>query len=453
MHLKGMIYMAVTLNAKYLEPFVNHEELEAIFPQVQAAHRTIHEKSGPGNDFLGWLDLPVDYDREEFTRIQKAAQKIRSNSQVLIVIGIGGSYLGARAAIELLHSQMYNDLATDTPKIYFVGNSISPSYLNQILKICEGKDFSINVISKSGTTTEPALAFRIFRKLAIEKYGREGAKERIFCTTDKARGTLKQLADEEGYETFVIPDDVGGRYSVLTAVGLLPIAVSGSDIQKLMDGAAKAREALAVCDLEKNDCYRYAALRNILYRKGKAIEIMVSYEPAFTMMNEWYKQLFGESEGKDNKGIYPSSAIFSTDLHSMGQFIQEGSRILFETVVDIKKPQQDLYIEADPANFDGLNFLSQQNMSVVNQKAMQGTILAHTQGGVPNRVLELPEVNEEELGYLIYFFEKACALSGYLLAVNPFNQPGVESYKKNMFALLGKPGYEDQKEALEAQLR
>lgn len=453
MHLKGMIYMAVTLNAKYLEPFVNHEELEAIFPQVQAAHRTIHEKSGPGNDFLGWLDLPVDYDREEFTRIQKAAQKIRSNSQVLIVIGIGGSYLGARAAIELLHSQMYNDLATDTPKIYFVGNSISPSYLNQILKICEGKDFSINVISKSGTTTEPALAFRIFRKLAIEKYGREGAKERIFCTTDKARGTLKQLADEEGYETFVIPDDVGGRYSVLTAVGLLPIAVSGSDIQKLMDGAAKAREALSVCDLEKNDCYRYAALRNILYRKGKAIEIMVSYEPAFTMMNEWYKQLFGESEGKDNKGIYPSSAIFSTDLHSMGQFIQEGSRILFETVVDIKKPQQDLYIEADPANFDGLNFLSQQNMSVVNQKAMQGTILAHTQGGVPNMVLELPEVNEEELGYLIYFFEKACALSGYLLAVNPFNQPGVESYKKNMFALLGKPGYEDQKEALEAQLR
>lgn len=453
MHLKGMIYMAVTLNAKYLEPFVNHEELEAIFPQVQAAHRTIHEKSGPGNDFLGWLDLPVDYDREEFTRIQKAAQKIRSNSQVLIVIGIGGSYLGARAAIELLHSQMYNDLATDTPKIYFVGNSISPSYLNQILKICEGEDFSINVISKSGTTTEPALAFRIFRKLAIEKYGREGAKERIFCTTDKARGTLKQLADEEGYETFVIPDDVGGRYSVLTAVGLLPIAVSGSDIQKLMDGAAKAREVLSVCDLEKNDCYRYAALRNILYRKGKAIEIMVSYEPAFTMMNEWYKQLFGESEGKDNKGIYPSSAIFSTDLHSMGQFIQEGSRILFETVVDIKKPQQDLYIEADPANFDGLNFLSQQNMSVVNQKAMQGTILAHTQGGVPNMVLELPEVNEEELGYLIYFFEKACALSGYLLAVNPFNQPGVESYKKNMFALLGKPGYEDQKEALEAQLR
>ncbi len=444
--------MAVTLNAKYLEPFVHEGELQEILPQVEAAHRTIHEKSGPGNDFLGWLDLPVNYDREEFDRILKAAQKIRSHSQVLVVIGIGGSYLGARAAIELLHSQLYNNLG-DGPQIYFAGNSISPTYLNQVIRLCEGKDFSINVISKSGTTTEPALAFRIFRDLAIKKYGREGAKERIFCTTDKAKGTLKQLADEEGYETFVIPDDVGGRYSVLTAVGLLPIAVSGSDIGKLMEGAAKAREDLSVCDLDKNDCYRYAALRNILYRKGKAIEILVSYEPAFSMMAEWYKQLFGESEGKDNKGIYPSSAIFSTDLHSMGQFIQEGSRILFETVVDIAAPQQDLYIQPDPNNFDGLNFLSDQNMSVVNRKAMQGTILAHTEGGVPNMVLQLPAINEEELGYLIYFFEKACALSGYLLAVNPFNQPGVESYKKNMFALLGKPGYEDQKQALEARLK
>ena len=444
--------MAVTLNAKYLEPFVHEGELQAILPQVEAAHRTIHEKSGPGNDFLGWLDLPVNYDREEFDRILKAAQKIRSHSQVLVVIGIGGSYLGARAAIELLHSQLYNNLG-DGPQIYFAGNSISPTYLNQVIRLCEGKDFSINVISKSGTTTEPALAFRIFRDLAIKKYGREGAKERIFCTTDKAKGTLKQLADEEGYETFVIPDDVGGRYSVLTAVGLLPIAVSGSDIGKLMEGAAKAREDLSVCDLDKNDCYRYAALRNILYRKGKAIEILVSYEPAFSMMAEWYKQLFGESEGKDNKGIYPSSAIFSTDLHSMGQFIQEGSRILFETVVDIAAPQQDLYIQPDPNNFDGLNFLSDQNMSVVNRKAMQGTILAHTEGGVPNMVLQLPAINEEELGYLIYFFEKACALSGYLLAVNPFNQPGVESYKKNMFALLGKPGYEDQNQALEARLK
>ena len=444
--------MAVTLNAKYLEPFVHEGELQAILPQVEAAHRTIHEKSGPGNDFLGWLDLPVNYDREEFDRILKAAQKIRSHSQVLVVIGIGGSYLGARAAIELLHSQLYNNLG-DGPQIYFAGNSISPTYLNQVIRLCEGKDFSINVISKSGTTTEPALAFRIFRDLAIKKYGREGAKERIFCTTDKAKGTLKQLADEEGYETFVIPDDVGGRYSVLTAVGLLPIAVSGSDIAKLMEGAARAREDLSVCDLDKNDCYRYAALRNILYRKGKAIEILVSYEPAFSMIAEWYKQLFGESEGKDNKGIYPSSAIFSTDLHSMGQFIQEGSRILFETVVDIAAPQQDLYIQPDPNNFDGLNFLSDQNMSVVNRKAMQGTILAHTEGGVPNMVLQLPAINEEELGYLIYFFEKACALSGYLLAVNPFNQPGVESYKKNMFALLGKPGYEDQKQALEARLK
>ncbi len=444
--------MAVTLNAKYLEPFVHEGELQAILPQVEAAHRTIHEKSGPGNDFLGCLDLPVNYDREEFDRILKAAQKIRSHSQVLVVIGIGGSYLGARAAIELLHSQLYNNLG-DGPQIYFAGNSISPTYLNQVIRLCEGKDFSINVISKSGTTTEPALAFRIFRDLAIKKYGREGAKERIFCTTDKAKGTLKQLADEEGYETFVIPDDVGGRYSVLTAVGLLPIAVSGSDIAKLMEGAAKAREDLSVCDLDKNDCYRYAALRNILYRKGKAIEILVSYEPSFSMMAEWYKQLFGESEGKDNKGIYPSSAIFSTDLHSMGQFIQEGSRILFETVVDIAAPQQDLYIQPDPNNFDGLNFLSDQNMSVVNRKAMQGTILAHTEGGVPNMVLQLPAINEEELGYLIYFFEKACALSGYLLAVNPFNQPGVESYKKNMFALLGKPGYEDQKQALEARLK
>ena len=444
--------MAVTLNAKYLEPFVHEGELQAILPQVEAAHRTIHEKSGPGNDFLGWLDLPVNYDREEFDRILKAAQKIRSHSQVLVVIGIGGSYLGARAAIELLHSQLYNNLG-DGPQIYFAGNSISPTYLNQVIRLCEGKDFSINVISKSGTTTEPALAFRIFRDLAIKKYGREGAKERIFCTTDKAKGTLKQLADEEGYETFVIPDDVGGRYSVLTAVGLLPIAVSGSDIAKLMEGAARAREDLSVCDLDKNDCYRYAALRNILYRKGKAIEILVSYEPAFSMMAEWYKQLFGESEDKDNKGIYPSSAIFSTDLHSMGQFIQEGSRILFETVVDVAAPQQDLYIQPDPNNFDGLNFLSDQNMSVVNRKAMQGTILAHTEGGVPNMVLQLPAINEEELGYLIYFFEKACALSGYLLAVNPFNQPGVESYKKNMFALLGKPGYEDQKQALEARLK
>lgn len=445
--------MPLKLESSYLNGFVSQHEYEAIAPQVETAHQLLMSKTGMGNDFLGWVNLPTAYDKEEFARIKAAAKKIQGNSDVFVVIGIGGSYLGARAAIEFLKSEKYNDLRKDTPAIYFAGNSISSTALAELVQICEGKDISINMISKSGTTTEPAIAFRVFRELLEKKYGKEGARERIFCTTDKAKGTLKQLADEEGYETFVIPDDVGGRYSVLTAVGLLPIAVSGSDIAKLMEGAAKAREDLSVCDLDKNDCYRYAALRNILYRKGKAIEILVSYEPAFSMMAEWYKQLFGESEGKDNKGIYPSSAIFSTDLHSMGQFIQEGSRILFETVVDIAEPQQDLYIQPDPNNFDGLNFLSDQNMSVVNRKAMQGTILAHTEGGVPNMVLQLPAINEEELGYLIYFFEKACALSGYLLAVNPFNQPGVESYKKNMFALLGKPGYEDQKQALEARLK
>ena len=443
--------MSVALNTKHLSSFISEEEYAAIYPQVEAAHKQLEAKNGPGSDFLGWMTLPRDYDKEEFARIKAAAAKIREDSDVLVVAGIGGSYLGARAVVEAVKGMYHNELE-DGLKIYFCGNSISPTYLNNIISLCKGKRFSINVISKSGTTTEPALAFRIFRDLAIKKYGREGAKERIFCTTDKAKGTLKQLADEEGYETFVIPDDVGGRYSVLTAVGLLPIAVSGSDIAKLMEGAARAREDLSVCDLDKNDCYRYAALRNILYRKGKAIEILVSYEPAFSMMAEWYKQLFGESEGKDNKGIYPSSAIFSTDLPSMGQFIQEGSRILFETVVDIAAPQQDLYIQPDPNNFDGLNFLSDQNMSVVNRKAMQGTILAHTEGGVPNMVLQLAAINEEELGYLIYFFEKACALSGYLLAVNPFNQPGVESYKKNMFALLGKPGYEELSKELLARL-
>lgn len=445
--------MAVTCSTKHLDSFVAQHELEAIFPQVEAAHKTIHQKTGPGNDFLGWLDLPKNYDKEEFARIQAAATRIKGHSKALIVIGIGGSYLGARAAVELLHSPLYNLLPKESPEIYFVGNSISPSYLNNILSICEDKDISVNIISKSGTTTEPALAFRIFRDLLIKKYGKDGAKERIFCTTDKARGTLKNLADEEGYETFVIPDDVGGRYSVLTAVGLLPIAVSGANISKIMDGAAAAVDALSVCDLEKNDCYKYAALRNILYRKGKNVELMVSYEPAFAMMAEWYKQLFGESEGKDNKGIFPSSAIFSTDLHSMGQYIQEGSRILFETVVDIETPQEDLYIQPDPSNFDGLNFLSSQHMSVVNSKAMQGTILAHTEGGVPNIVLKIPQINEWEFGYMVYFFEKACALSSYLLGVNPFNQPGVEGYKKNMFALLGKPGYEDEKANLEAKLK
>ena len=444
--------MSLKLNSKYVGKFVNDDEMTGIKSQVESAAKVLHDKTGLGNDFLGWLDLPVDYDKEDFTRIKAAAERIQSNSDVLIVIGIGGSYLGARAAIEFLKSPFYNNMKKDTPDIYYVGNNINPTYLNEVLSICEGKDITVNVISKSGTTTEPALAFRIFKKLIEDKYGRDGAKERIFCTTDKSKGTLKNLADAEGYETFVIPDDVGGRFSVLTAVGLLPIAVAGCDIDNLMKGAAKAREDFKA-DFDNNDCYKYAALRNILYRKGKSVELMVSYDPAFCMMSEWYKQLFGESEGKDNKGIFPSSVVFSTDLHSMGQFIQDGSRIMFETVVDIKNPKQDIFLENDSENLDGLNFLTNQNMSVVNRKALEGTVLAHTEGGVPNIILELDKVNEENLGYMIYFFEKACAVSGYILGVNPFNQPGVESYKSNMFALLGKPGYEDRKEALEAKLK
>ncbi len=445
--------MAMTLDQRYLKGFVEAHELEGIRTQVEAAHRTLHEKSGLGNDFLGWVTLPTDYDKEEFARIQKAAEKIQKDSDILIAIGIGGSYLGAKSAIDLLRSPFYNNLKKDTPDIYFAGNNISPTYLNELLSLCEGKDVSVNIIPKSGTTTEPALAFRIFREFLEKKYGKEGAKGRIYATTDKARGTLKELADKEGYETFVIPDDVGGRFSVLTAVGLLPIAVSGADISAIMEGAREAQQALSVCDLEKNDAYRYAALRNILYRKGKSIELLVSYDPCFTQMAEWYKQLFGESEGKDKKGLFPASVTFSTDLHSMGQFIQDGARVMFETVVNIQKPKTDLFIKDDPNNFDGLNFLSNQNMSVVNQKAFEGTILAHTEGGVPNLVLNLPEISEKEYGYMVYFFETACAISGYLLGVNPFNQPGVESYKKNMFALLGKPGYEDMKADLEAKLR
>ncbi|WP_066452946.1 glucose-6-phosphate isomerase [Anaerotruncus rubiinfantis] len=445
--------MAVKLNTKHLNGFVSDHELQAIALQVSAAHRTLTEGTGLGSDFLGWVNLPRDYDREEFARIKAAAKKIQSDTDVLVVIGIGGSYLGARAALELLKSPFYNNRKKDTPDIYFVGNNISADYLNTILGLCEGKRVSVNIISKSGTTTEPALAFRVFRELLEQRYGKEEAKGRIYATTDKARGTLKELSDREGYETFVIADDVGGRYSVLTAVGLLPMAVAGIDIDAVMAGAREAMDALAADDLEKNDCYRYAALRNILYRKGKKIELMVSYEPAFTLMNEWYKQLFGESEGKDGKGLFPASVVFSTDLHSMGQFIQEGSRLMFETVVSIGRPQRDFFVKDDPENLDGLNFLSNQNMSVVNEKAMQGTILAHTGGGVPNMVLEIPEMNEHEFGYLVYFFEKACGISGYLLGVNPFDQPGVESYKKNMFALLGKPGYESRKAELEAKLK
>lgn len=444
--------MAMKLNANYVKGFLTDAEIEAVYPEIQAAHKTLHSGAGKGNDFLGWLELPENYDKEEFARIKASAEKIKSDSDILIVIGIGGSYLGARAAIELLRSPFYNSLKKNTPDIYFAGNNINPAYLNELLSICEGKDISINVISKSGTTTEPALAFRIFRALLEKKYGVEGARGRIYCTTDVARGTLKQLCNEQGYEAFAIADDVGGRYSVLTAVGLLPIAAAGVDIDDIMKGAAAAQSELNNDDVAHNDCYRYAALRTCLYRKGKAIEMLVSYEPAFTMMAEWFKQLFGESEGKENKGLFPSSATFSTDLHSMGQYIQQGERILFETVVDIQKPKSDLFIQPDPTNADGLNFLSGQNMSVVNRKALEGTILAHTEGGVPNIVLELPEVNSYEFGYMVYFFEKACAISGYTLDVNPFDQPGVESYKKNMFALLGKPGYEDMKAELEAKL-
>ncbi len=443
--------MSVKCNGKYLKPFVKDEEVKIIFEQVKLAHNMLCDKNGPGNDFLGWLDLPVNYDKEEFARIQKAAKKIQSDSDILIVIGIGGSYLGARAVIEAIKGQLYNNKCKGTPQIYYVGNSISADVLNDVLEICEGKDISVNVISKSGTTTEPAVAFRVFKELLEEKYGKDEAKNRIYATTDKERGTLKELADKQGYETFVVPDDVGGRYSVLTAVGLLPIAAAGCDINLLMQGAAKAREELSVFS-EDNNCYRYAALRNILHRKGKSTELLACYEPNFTMMNEWYKQLFGESEGKDQKGIFPASVVFSTDLHSMGQFVQDGARIMFETVVDIKSVKRDFYIKESTENFDGLNFLANQNMSIVNEKAMQGTILAHTDGGVPNIVLEIDDLSEKNVGYLIYFFEKACAISGYMLCVNPFDQPGVESYKKNMFALLGKPGFEKEKEELLAKL-
>ena len=444
--------MALKLNCKHLSSFIGEHEYAAIQPAVTAAHETLKAKNGPGSDFLGWVSLPEDYDKEEFVRIKAAAEKIKKNSEVLIVIGIGGSYLGARAAIEALKSNLFNSLKKDTPDIYFIGNTISPTYLNEVISLVEGRDFSVNVISKSGTTTEPALAFRVFKKLLEERYGVEGAKERIYATTDKARGTLKELSDKMGYETFVIADNIGGRFSVLTAVGLLPIAVAGCDIDALMAGAREAMNSFNDPDINKNDCYKYAAIRNILYRKGKVAEMLVAYEPSFAMMNEWFKQLFGESEGKDGKGIFPTSAVFSTDLHSLGQFIQDGSKLLFETVVNVGKAQKDFYIDADPANMDGLNFLSDQNMSVVNRKAFEGTILAHTEGGVPNVILEVPELNETELGFMIYFFEKACAISGYMMGVNPFDQPGVESYKKNMFALLGKPGYESAKAALEAKL-
>ncbi len=444
--------MAINFTEKYAKDFLREGDLAGLQAQVTAAHEMLHAGTGLGNDFLGSVDLPVNYDKEEFERIKAAAKRICSDTDVLIVIGIGGSYLGARAAIEFLRSPYYNSLKKDTPDIYFAGNSISGSALSDILKLCEGKRVSVNIISKSGTTTEPAVAFRVLRELLETRYGKDEAAKRIYCTTDKACGTLKQLADENGYECFVIPDDVGGRFSVLTAVGLLPIAVSGADIDKLMAGAAAARDEYMDTDLTKNDCYRYAAIRNAFYRKGKEIELLVSYEPRFTMMAEWFKQLYGESEGKDNKGLFPASVTFSTDLHSMGQYIQDGKRMLFETVVTIDDCGDDVIIKEDSENGDGLNFLSGKPLSFVNRKAFEGTVLAHTDGGVPNLVISMDKADEEDFGRLVYFFEKACAISGYMLGVNPFDQPGVEAYKKNMFALLGKPGYEKEKQALEERL-
>ena len=447
--------MTLKLNDTYIKPFIKDEEMAAIEAEVKAAHKCLLSGNGEGNDFLGWVDLPFNYDKEEYARIKAAAAKIQKKCDVFVVIGIGGSYLGARAVIEYVKSPLYNNLKHEgTPDIYFSGCNISAQSLNELLAICEGKDICINVISKSGTTTEPAVAFRVFRELLEKKYGKEEAKERIFVTTDKARGTLKKFSDEAGYETFVVPDNVGGRFSVLTAVGLLPIAVSGTDIDALMKGAADAATKYkASDDLTANECLKYVALRNIMYRNGKGTEILVNYEPYAAMFNEWWKQLYGESEGKDKKGIFPASVIFSTDLHSLGQFIQDGSRNIFETVVSVNETNEKKPVPFDEANVDGLNFLAGVDLNEVNKMAMKGTILAHVDGGAPNILIEVADKSEYSLGYLLYFFEFACGVSGYVLGVNPFNQPGVEAYKKNMFALLGKPGYESEKAALEARLK
>ncbi len=446
--------MTLKLTDSYVKQFISDDELAQVGNEVLAAQKSLLEGTGEGSDFLGWITLPDDYDKEEFARIKKAAEKIKKSCDVFIAIGIGGSYLGSRAVIEFLKSPLYNSLKKDTPDVYFSGCNISAQSLNELLALCEGKDVCINVISKSGTTTEPAVAFRVFRELLEKKYGKEGARERIFVTTDKARGTLKKFSDEAGYETFVVPDNVGGRFSVLSAVGLLPIAVSGVDIDALMKGASDAAARYTkIANVEENECLKYAALRNILYRQGKATEILVSYEPYATMFNEWWKQLYGESEGKDGKGLFPASVIFSTDLHSLGQFIQDGSRSVFETIVSVKNADSKLAVPYDEANVDGLNFLSGADLNEINKVAMQGTILAHIDGGAPNILIEIEDKNEYCLGYLLYFFEFACGVSGYVLGVNPFNQPGVEAYKKNMFALLGKPGYEEQKKALEERLK
>ncbi len=430
--------------------FFDQHELEQQQDAVKLIHRTIHEGTGAGSDFLGWVDLPVNYDKEEFSRIKEAAKQVQSHSDVLVVIGIGGSYLGARSAIEMLTPAFRKD--TSYPEIIFAGNHLSSSYIQSLIDYLADKDFSVNVISKSGTTTEPAVAFRIFKKLLEEKYGKEEAVKRIFATTDKEKGALKQLATNEGYESFVVPDDVGGRFSVLTAVGLLPIAVAGIDIDAMMGGAAKAREELSSDDLSSNIAYQYASIRNILYAKGYTTEMLINYEPSLQYFNEWWKQLFGESEGKDLKGIYPSSANFTTDLHSLGQYVQEGRRFLFETVLKVQTPEHNITIEEDAEDLDGLNYLAGKTVDEVNTKAFEGTLLAHTDGGVPNLVVTLPKLDAETYGYMVYFFELAVAMSGYQLGVNPFNQPGVEAYKQNMFALLGKPGYEDKKKDLEARL-
>ncbi|RXT04915.1 glucose-6-phosphate isomerase [Ammoniphilus sp. CFH 90114] len=446
--------MKVSIRFNYSKalPFMKKEEVENLSSQVQLAHQMLHEKTGAGREYTGWVELPINYDKEEFTRIQAAAERIQRDSQALVVIGIGGSYLGARAAIEMLTHTFYNQVASTTPQIYFVGQNISSTYLAHLFEVLEGKDISVNVISKSGTTTEPAVAFRFFRDYMEKKYGKEGARKRIYATTDREKGALKKLATEEGYETFVIPDDIGGRYSVLTAVGLLPIAVSGANIETIMQGAADAYHTYNNPDLMSNECYQYAAARNVLYRKGKTTEILVNYEPSLHFIAEWWKQLFGESEGKDQKGIFPASLDFSTDLHSMGQYVQDGLRNIFETVFHVEEPKVQLTIQEDPENVDGLNFLSGKTMDEVNKKAFEGTLLAHIDGGVPNFVISLDRLNEYTFGQLVYFFEKACGISGYLLGVNPFDQPGVEAYKKNMFALLGKPGYELEKQQLESRL-
>ena len=441
----------VTFDYSRTANVVRENEMESMKAIAEAAKELLVSRKGAGNDFLGWIDLPVDYDKEEFARILKAAEKIQKDSEVLLVIGIGGSYLGARAAIEFLTHSFYNVLPKaerKTPEIYFVGNSISSKYIRDLQDVLKGRDFSVNVISKSGTTTEPAIAFRIFKEMLESKYGKAEAAKRIYATTDKAKGALKTLATEEGYETFVVPDDVGGRFSVLTAVGLLPIAVSGADIQKLMEGAASGRKQALENDFEHNDALQYAAIRNILHRKGKMIEILANYEPSLHYVSEWWKQLYGESEGKDQKGIYPASVDLTTDLHSMGQFIQDGSRIMFETVLNVEEPQCQLTIKEEESDLDGLNYLAGKTVDFVNKSAMNGTVLAHTDGNVPNLMVTIPRQDEFSLGELFYFFEFACGVSGYILGVNPFNQPGVESYKKNMFALLGKPGYEKEREEL-----